>query len=127
MRPRRLVGASGRPLNFTVRRRAHTGSNVIIASRPLRFLTALASSVLIGVVTMLLIGFVLPWAIGALRNRILPDAQLEMLSWMLLFVPVGAIVSLSVVSVLLVRFYDRLGGGQAGSPSTSSNNRWRGP
>ena len=100
---------------------------MIIGSRVLRFFTALACSVLVGVVTMLLIGFVLPWAIGALRNPGIPsDAGIEAFSWMVLFVPVGAIVSLSVVGFLLVRIYDRLGGGR-GSPGTSSNNRWRGP
>ena len=108
--PRPLSGVVVRPLNFTVRRRAHKGSNVVIASRALRFVTALASSVLIGIVTMFLIGFLLPWAIVALRYGTGPGAGDAVFVWMLLFVPLAAALALSLVIFVTVLMYRRLAG-----------------
>jgi hypothetical protein len=89
---------------------ASAGSDVVIASQPLRLLTALVSSLVVGAVTAFLIGFGLPWCIVALRYGLGPGAGDAIFIWMLIFVPLGAIVSLALVVILSIILYRKLTG-----------------
>ncbi len=86
---------------------------MVVTFKPLRGLVAFSLAATAGVVTMLVLGFLLPWGFVALEWGLGPGAGDAVFVLMLLAVPIAGLLSLMLVFFLTAVLYGKL------SPPTS--------